>query len=119
GVRAKAAHDMGREFRVLSALHGVYRYAPRAYDYCADESILGAPFCVMQRVRGIIVRAFDDAAPSSLVRAQLLGLLDALSELHLLDPQGAGLDDFGRPVGYTLRQIEGWGARFQAARTDD
>ncbi len=119
GVRAKSAHDMGREFRVLSALHGAYRYAPRVYVYCGDESILGSPFCVMERVAGTIVRSYAENARPETVRGQLSGLLDALCELHGLEPQSVGLGDFGRPIGYAARQVEGWSTRLAAAHTDN
>lgn len=119
GARSRSAHDMGREFRVLSCLHGAYRYAPRVYDYCSDESIIGSPFCVMERVEGTIVRQYGDDVPANVVRSQFDGLLDGLCELHGLDPASAGLGDFGRPAGYALRQIEGWSSRFAAARTDN
>src|SRR5215813_3612962 len=55
GNRVKSAHDMGREYRVLSKLHAVYAPAPRPVLYCEDEAVLGAPFYCMQRRRGVIL----------------------------------------------------------------
>lgn len=120
GPKAKSAHDMGREYRVLSALHGTYPFAPRAYDYCEDDSIVGSPFCVMERISGVIVRReYEPGTPEAIKRAQLSGLLDALSELHAVDIRAVGLEGFGRPQGYTRRQLEGWSSRYDAAKTDD
>jgi aminoglycoside phosphotransferase (APT) family kinase protein len=120
GQRAKSAHDMGREFRVLSKLQGVYAYAPRAYLYCEDESIIGGPFCMMERVTGVIVRRQHPAElTSAQIAAQFTGLIDGLADLHSVDVAAAGLTDFGRPAGYRQRQLEGWVKRLQAARTDN
>jgi aminoglycoside phosphotransferase (APT) family kinase protein len=120
GRRARSAHDMGREFRVLSRLHGIYPYAPRAYDYCDDESIIGSPFCVMERVSGVIVRRqhAPEVTPAQ-IAGQFTGLIDALADLHSIDVAAAGLSDFGRPQGYRRRQLEGWQKRLEAARTDN
>jgi aminoglycoside phosphotransferase (APT) family kinase protein len=120
GQRAKSAHDMGREFRVLSKLQGVYPYAPRAYLYCDDELIIGGPFCLMERVTGVIVRREHpvELTPGQ-IAAQFTGLIDGLADLHAIDVTAAGLADFGRPTGYRQRQLEGWVKRLQAARTDN
>lgn len=119
GQRAKSAHDMGREFRVLSRLHGIYPYAPRAYDYCEDESIIGSSFCVMERVSGIIVRRqYAPEVTPVQIAAQFTGLIDALADLHSINVAAAGLSDFGRPLGYRQRQLDGWQKRLEAARTD-
>src|SRR6516162_9677320 len=59
GNQVKTAHDMGREFRVLSRLSAVYPPAPRPYVYCDDTNVLGAPFYVMERRRGVVLRRAD------------------------------------------------------------
>src|SRR3954470_20747791 len=56
GSKVKSAHDMGREFRILQALHPVYPKVPRALSFCEDEAVLGAPFYLMERVPGVILR---------------------------------------------------------------
>jgi len=122
GAAVKSAHDMGREHRILSALHPVYPKAPRPLAFCPDESVLGAPFYVMERVRGLILRA---AAPAGLnlsperMGAMCAGLVNTLAELHALDYAAAGLADLGNPEGYVARQVSGWARRYAAARTDD
>ncbi len=122
GTKAKSAHDMGREYRVLSALQGVYPYCPKPLAYCEDESILGAPFYVMERIAGIIVRREfppEFKPDPGEVRTLCLNLLKAQAELHAIDPRRVGLDDFGKPEGYVARQVYGWSKRYRAARTPD
>ncbi len=122
GAKIKTAHDMGREFRILSHLPGVYPKAPRPLAFCEDESVLGAPFYVMERVSGVILRARPPAGidlNASLLRRLSEGFIDGLAELHSVDFAAAGLSDLGRPDGYVARQVEGWTKRYQNARTDD
>jgi aminoglycoside phosphotransferase (APT) family kinase protein len=122
GNEVKTAHDMGREFRVLSAICKVYPPAPVAYLYCEDESILGAPFYVMERRHGVVLRQVP--AHASLLKpdvARRLGeaFIDNLALLHRLDFRAAGLGDFGKPEGYVERQVTGWVQRYRNAQTDN
>jgi aminoglycoside phosphotransferase (APT) family kinase protein len=122
GAHIKTAHDMRREYRILSRLVGVYPRVPRPLLYCEDESVLGAPFYVMERLRGVILRA---SVPEGLELSPFLmldlseNLIDNLVEIHGVDYEAAGLGDLGHPVGYVRRQIEGWTKRYYNARTDD
>lgn len=122
GVAGKHAHDMGREYRILAALIAVYPKVPRPLLYCEDVSVLGAPFYVMERVQGIILRTRPpeqfDLTPE-LMRRVCLALIDTQVELHALNYQATGLGNLGRPAGYTERQVSGWLKRYAAARTDD
>ncbi len=122
GSKVKTAHDMGREHRILSRLHAVYPKAPRALAHCDDLTVLGAPFYVMERVRGTILRrklpeALGLDAPR--MRATCAALVDGLAELHAVDYAAAGLADLGKPEGYVVRQVEGWTKRYGDSRTDD
>jgi aminoglycoside phosphotransferase (APT) family kinase protein len=119
GNQVKTAHDMGREYRVLSKLCRVYAAAPRPYLYCEDASLLGAPFYVMERRRGVVLRraAVELDPPSA--RRLSAALIDNLAVLHSLDYQAAGLGDLGKPEGYVTRQVTGWTERYAKARTDD
>lgn len=121
GNQVKSAHDMGREFRVLSKLSAVYPPAPRPYFYCEDDSVLGAPFYVMERRRGIILRR-DEGAGLAIdpwtARRLSTALIDNLAALHALDYKAAGLADLGKPEGYVSRQVTGWINRDTNARTD-
>ncbi len=122
GNVVKTAHDMGREYRVLSKLAPVYPPAPRPFLHCDDESVLGAPFYVMERRRGVILR--KDLPPGfalapEAARRLCEALIDNLAALHALDYKAAGLGDLGRPEGYVGRQVSGWTKRYHDARTDD
>ena len=122
GNEVKTAHDMGREYKVLSKLTEVYPLAPRPYLYCDDEEVLGAPFYLMERRHGIILRR---DMPAGLTLTPVLAgrlseaFVDHLAELHTLDYEAAGLANLGRPAGYVKRQVEGWLQRYQAAQTDE
>lgn len=122
GSKVKTAHDMGREHRILSKLHAVYPKAPRPLAYTDDAAILGAPFYVMERIKGLILRrgvpkGFELTPLTA--RALSLSALDGLIELHALDYVAAGLGDLGKPEGYVVRQVTGWTKRWHDSKTDD
>jgi aminoglycoside phosphotransferase (APT) family kinase protein len=122
GNRVKTAHDMGREFRLLSRLCHVYPPAPAPLVYCEDENVLGASFYLMERRRGVILRGSPSVArriAPELARRLCETLIDSMAALHALDYRAAGLDDFGKPSGYVERQVTGWIKRYHDARTDD
>ncbi|HEU4507047.1 MAG TPA: phosphotransferase family protein [Pyrinomonadaceae bacterium] len=122
GAKIKTAHDMGREYRILSHLYPVYKKVPRPLLFCDDESILGAPFYVMERVNGIILRAKppkDIELSSQTMRGLSQTFIETLAEIHEVDYEAAGLGDLGAPQGYVKRQVEGWTKRYQNSRTDD
>jgi aminoglycoside phosphotransferase (APT) family kinase protein len=120
GTKAKSAHDMGREFRVQQALRPVYPYVPEMIAHCTDESVLGCEFYVMRRIPGLIPRA---RMPEGLrldretTRKLCLNVIDKLVELHQVDASRTGLESLGKGAGYARRQIEGWSARYEKART--
>jgi aminoglycoside phosphotransferase (APT) family kinase protein len=122
GPVAPSAHDMGREYKVLSVLHAAYGLAPRAYLYTEDTSIVGAPFLVMERRTGIVIRTQMPAR--FLGRPELMGrmsgmIVDALADLHGVDPKAVGLEMLGKADGFMARQVKGWGGRWDAAKTED
>src|SRR5262245_4962224 len=121
GNRVKTAHDMGREYRVLTRLSAVYAPAPRPHFYCDDSGILGVPFYVMERRRGVVLRGADTPGVSidpPTARRLSTALIDNLAHLHSLDYRSAGLADLGKPEGYIARQVTGWIGRYADARTD-
>lgn len=120
GASVKTAHDMGREYRVLSRLHRCYSKAPRALAACDDPAVIGAPFFLMERVHGVILRRLPAGAAPAPARLRALSeaAVDALAELHAVDPAAAGLADLGKPAGFTARQVSGWTERWQRAATD-
>jgi aminoglycoside phosphotransferase (APT) family kinase protein len=122
GSKVKTAHDMGREHRILSRLHAVYPKAPKPLAYTEDPAILGAPFYVMERIKGLILRrGVPQGLELSPERARALSeaTLDGLIELHALDYEKAGLGDLGKPAGYVVRQVTGWTKRWHDSKTDD
>jgi len=123
GSKVRTAHDMGREFRVLSRLWTVYPKAPRALAHCDDPAVIGAPFYVMDRKRGIVLRRQKAPAgidlPPERMRRISEALVDGLAELHAVDYQAARLGDLGHPAGYVERQVAGWTERWKGSRTDD
>ena len=121
GNRVKSAHDMGREYRVLERLCTIYPQAPRPYLYCDDEAVLGAPFYLMERRRGVILRRQVPAGLhiSPVMAARLSeAFIDNLATLHSLDFESVGLGGLGKPDGYIERQVRGWAKRYQKAQTD-
>jgi len=111
GAFLPTAHDVGREYRVLSALAGTGVPVPRPLLMCEDTSVIGAPFYLMERVEGAVIRdtlpeAFAEDVPSR--RAIGEELVDALVELHAVDWREVGLEGFGKPSGYLERQVTRW-----------
>lgn len=122
GTKIKTAHDMGREFHILSHLKSVYPKVPHPLVFCEDENVLGAPFYVMERIKGVILRRtipkgveWDEGTMRSLSE----NFVDNLVEIHQADYRSAGLGDLGHPEGYVRRQVEGWAKRYNNAQTDD
>lgn len=122
GTKAATAHDMGREFRVLERLHPVFPLCPRPILACDDASVLGAPFYLMERLRGLILRRDLPAGLAYSPRAAhrlCENLVATHAALHAIDWQAAGLADLGHPQGYVERQVRGWNERYRRARTAD
>lgn len=115
------AHDMKREHRVISALHPTAVPVPRPVLLCEDESVLGAPFYVMEFVEGTPYRTAEQLAAlgAERTREAVLGLVDTLVELHAVEPAEVGLEDFGRPEGFLDRQLRRWGKQLAASRDRD
>lgn len=140
GNTVKSAHDMGREFNVLSKLSAVYAPAPKPLLFCDDESIIGSEFYLMERRNGLIIRGRvssptvrEGTSPDKELsrqagmletspdfRSQVAGsFIQNLADLHSVDLKAAALDDLGKPEGYNRRQVEGWTKRYFAAKTDE
>ncbi len=122
GAAIRTAHDMGREYRILSRLDPVYSKVPHPILACDDESIVGAPFYVMERVNGIILRAKlpeGITLTPDVMRDLSRAFVDNLATIHALDYNAASLGDLGKPNGYVARQVRGWTERYANAKTDD
>jgi len=122
GAKIKTAHDMGREFRILSGLQDAYPKVPRPLAYCEDETVLGAPFYLMERVRGVILRGQGPPKGLSLSAEQMrrlsTELIEQLAGLHAVDLKATGLAHEGHPDGFVGRQVTGWTERYFRAKTD-
>jgi aminoglycoside phosphotransferase (APT) family kinase protein len=116
------AHDMGRESKVLSRVYSAFPLAPKPYFFCEDESVIGAPFYVMERRRGVIL---DETFPEGYepTRELCLGIsetvVETLVELHAVNWREAGLEDLSRPEGFLERQVKGWIERYDKAKTEE
>jgi aminoglycoside phosphotransferase (APT) family kinase protein len=123
GVRAdRGAHDMRREFRVLSAVYGSAVPVPKPLALCEDESVLGGMFFLMSKVDGVVVRTLDDAPmlrAETVMRRMSEACVDGLAALHALPVQQMPMYDAGKAEGYGSRQVQGWLTRWIAARTAD
>jgi len=120
GPVAPTAHDMSREHRVLSALWAVFPPAPRPYLLCEDPGVIGAPFYVMERRHGIVVRTElppEIGGNLGLRRRVSEALVDTLVAFHAVDWEVAGLAGLGRPAGFVERQVRGWAERYERAKT--
>ena len=122
GVLAPGAHDMKREFKVLSRLWEHFDKAPRAYLLCDDHAVAGADFFVMERRHGEVIR---NVLPESMAGHDAVGqrigfaLVDAIAEFHVLDPEACGLSDLGKPEGFVTRQVGGWKKRWNLVQDPD
>lgn len=122
GANIKTAHDMEREYRVISALKPTFPYVPNPVAFEEDESVIGTQFYLMERIKGLILRArppkgmelnpdfFQSISNSS---------IDLLAKLHGLDLEATGLNKMGKPEGYVERQVKGWVKRYFNAKTDE
>jgi aminoglycoside phosphotransferase (APT) family kinase protein len=122
GSKVKSAHDMGREFRVLSKLHASYPPAPEVLLFCDDPSVLGAPFYVMNPIRGIILRRNPPPGlefSAATARRLSESFVDNLAALHTLNYEAIGLADLGKPEGYLERQVRGWTERYAGSQTHE
>lgn len=141
GNTVKTAHDMSREFNVLSKLSTVYAPAPKPLLFCKDTSVIGSEFYLMERRNGLIIRGRvsspavregANAEARTSIRAKhdlensqdfrlktCKSFIQNLADLHALDYKSAGLGDLGKPEGYARRQVEGWTKRYFAAKTDE
>ena len=124
GPVAASAHDMSREFRVLSRLWQAFDKAPRAFALCEDDAVIGAPFLLMERRGGVVVRGqvppgFGGGSDPQSNRKLSEVVIETLAEFHAVDPASCGLDDLGRPEGFLMRQVVGWTGRWDKAKHED
>lgn len=122
GTKAKTAHDMNREYRILKSISDSFARVPRPLHYCDDPEVIGSRFYIMERLSGIVLRKEIPQGvleTESEVRTLCRNWIKVLNDLHTLDYRACGLEDLGRPEGYVRRQVEGWAGRYRNARTED
>ncbi len=120
GVAKGSAHDMSREFRILSALISRSVPVPKPIALCEDAGVIGAPFYVMERVRGTILRGAPDTAPGPEVMRRLSeSFVETFAAIHAADATDPAIAALGKPDGYVSRQVAGWTKRWEASKTDD
>ncbi|MFT7589417.1 MAG: aminoglycoside phosphotransferase (APT) family kinase protein [Limisphaerales bacterium] len=122
GSKVASAHDMSREFRILSALNLVYNKVPEVLLFCDDQEVLGADFYLMERLEGVILRPKmkEEMIPDEKLMAGISkSFISAFAELHAVDVKAANLLDFGKPEGYIDRQVAGWSKRYLGSKTDE
>jgi aminoglycoside phosphotransferase (APT) family kinase protein len=124
GPVADSSHDMAREYTVLSRLWEAFDKAPRAVAYCEGADVIGAPFLLMERRQGVVIRdripdQFGGGLDPVRNRAISSVVIETLAELHTVDPSHCGLGDFGHPEGFLHRQVEGWSKRWEQAKHED
>jgi aminoglycoside phosphotransferase (APT) family kinase protein len=122
GPVAPTAHDMPREYRLLAAIHPHFALAPRPYFLCEDLAVIGAPFYLMERRQGLVVRQTippELGEDLGLRRRISESMVDAMVALHAVDLQSTGLIALGKPSGFVKRQVDGWTSRWQRSKTTD
>jgi aminoglycoside phosphotransferase (APT) family kinase protein len=122
GVKAKSAHDMLREARVMAVLKPHYPFVPAILASCDDHAVLGSDFYVMERMRGVILRRdlpTDLGLDTAGVRQLCLDFVDRLVELHHVDVARPEVAAIGKGEGYIARQVTGWSHRWRQALTQE
>ncbi|BBX19777.1 acyl-CoA dehydrogenase [Mycolicibacterium duvalii] len=117
-----SAHDMAREYRVVAALTDTAVPVARAVTMRNDDSVLGAPFQMVEYVEGRVVRHTDQLqalGDESTIHACVDALITVLADLHAVDPDEVGLSDFGKPSGYLERQVRRWGSQWELVKRPD
>ncbi|WP_405206277.1 phosphotransferase family protein [Aquimarina sp. LLG6339-5] len=118
----KRGHDMGREFKVQSGVYKAFPKVPKMHAFTDDESVLGCPFYIMEKVDGIILSALEAKKrniPASDFKTIADSWLNTFVKLHNIDYQEVGLGDLGKPKGYVSRQVLNWGKQYLNAVTDN
>jgi aminoglycoside phosphotransferase (APT) family kinase protein len=115
------AHDVAREYRVITALAGTRVPVPGTILHCPDPDVIGAPFYLMECVAGTVYRTAEQTRSLSAEQRRDLSrhLIDTLADLHTVDPAAVGLSDFGHPDGFLARQVRRWRGQLDASRSRD
>lgn len=122
GPVAPKAHDMGREYTILKAIHPYFKQAPKAYLYTDNTDIIGSPFLIMERKRGYVI---DSEFPDGVTPTEQLGrhisekMIDTLVSLHSIDYRKTEIKNMVKPEGFIERQVRGWIERYERSKTEE
>jgi aminoglycoside phosphotransferase (APT) family kinase protein len=119
GPVAPTAHDMPREFKLLSVIHPSFPLAPAPILLCDDASIIGVPFYLMERRSGRILRAGNSEIDHASRRQLSAAVIDTLADLHAVEIHSTGIAKIGKPAGFVARQVRGWTERWQRSKTGE
>lgn len=122
GAKIKSGHDMSREFKILSILQNNFPKAPKPILFCEDEKIIGSPFYIMERVKGIILRGNmpkNELPKPEKIKEIVYDFITTMTELHSIDYTQDQFSKFGKPEGYVKRQVEGWAYRYEKSKTNN
>ena len=122
GANIKSGHDMSREFKVLSKLKNHFNKVPNPVIFCDDKSVIGDEFYLMEKVEGVIFRGShlkSNFPKQNLISDLVSSFIQTFSEIHSLNYMEIGLNHFGKPEGYSQRQVQGWIRRYNNAKTNN
>ncbi|EKN65302.1 aminoglycoside phosphotransferase [Neobacillus bataviensis LMG 21833] len=122
GPVAPKAHDMAREFKILTELNPIFSVAPKPLLFSENQSTVGSPFFLMERKKGVVIdTSFPDGTQvtKELCRHLSQVMVDKLVELHAIDYKQTGLAEISKPEGFMERQVHGWIGRYERAKTDE
>ncbi len=122
GAKIKSGHDMSREYNILAKLYPLYSKVPKVICFCNDESIIGSPFYLMERINGIILRAnspINKSLDPTTIKKISNNFIDNFVELHSIDIRKSKLDEIGFINGYNERQIKGWISRYKKSKVEE
>jgi len=122
GPVAPKAHDMEREYKIISSLHPYFSPAPKPILFSNDESIIGSPFFLMERKKGIVIdgKFPKGIEPNPVINKRISEIMvSKLAELHAIPYQQTSLLEISKPEGFMERQVHGWNSRYERAKTDE
>ncbi|MCL6571994.1 MAG: phosphotransferase family protein, partial [Bacillus sp. (in: Bacteria)] len=122
GPVAPKAHDMEREYKILSQLNPIFSVAPKPFLFSNNIDIVGSPFFLMERKNGIVIDTYlpeEIKVTTALCQHLSEVMVEKLVELHAIDYKQTGLAEISKPDGFMDRQVHGWISRFERAKTEE
>ncbi|XP_039252844.2 acyl-CoA dehydrogenase family member 11-like [Styela clava] len=116
GKLLPGAHQVGREYRVMKALHSVGFPVPRVIVHCTDTDVIGTEFFIMEFLEGRVHSRESAVGTAKDIKESVLSAVETIAKLHSIDPEKIGLGDYGKTKGYCSRQVNTWWRQYQAAK---